>query len=869
MSKKKAIKIATASAIALTGAVAVAQPQADAATNSVDKAITKATTQVNKAFNLYYNTAKKSNKLPSGSAIRKEVKLAEQYYTAAQKEIAKNGGSKTKKAAYTKKLEASKTSLNRAKNYVAAVSVTLKASRTALDSAIKSGTQSKVLAAQTALDKKIAEFEKAVAKVYGPDTRRLLTKTYTTPAKAESASVATEMKVYAAYKEIESKKLITTDLEKAGQKIESVKADVEKLKAKNTKLAKNILKAVEKNNAKYEAAQSPAVTSVTALNAQELEVTFNQAVDATDAALTSKYKVEGETITKAEVSEDGKTVTLTTADELKLSNAKVTVSPIKTKADAKVSTAEFNKLITFEDKTPVAVKSVEAKGTEAVITFEEPVKDAGTVSLNGVQLTSGYTLSGKTLTITGLTAEKSYTVDVVGATDFANNIANPIAVNFTVAKPEVDSSKPTVNATVNGTEITFDFSEELAAQNLDAAQGDDEYAKVTVGTTVYYLTAANQDADDKTKFTLDAKTALGTNSFVNTTIKVEGQKDKAGNAGDAFEFNATLTKDTTPATLASVSAKLLVADDTNATTDKDELYLTFNEPVKVKGDLTLKTKNGIVYTTGNVTAVDESAGTGFDVDGNGKIEGSEKNTVKVSIDLDSNSTYAFELAAKAVADLTGNVNAEAIKFNVSTGTFEAKPGEVEANLAFATSTFNSSTVFTVEYTADVTSSATTASNYTLGGKALPAGTQLQFVDGTKKVRITLPAGSITANGSYVFEAKNVVDTKGNTLKDGKATTSVALKENVAPEASKVTVVDSKTFTVDFSEAIADEAAVAGLTVKIGGATVTPKTAVAANGKLTVTTTNDFAQTDSISVEFKSTNLVDKNGNKVTDATVSK
>ncbi|MFJ8246338.1 S-layer homology domain-containing protein [Peribacillus asahii] len=864
MSKKKAIKIATASAIALTGAVAVAQPQADAATNSVDKAITKATTQVNKAFNLYYNTAKKSNKLPSGSAIRKEVKLAEQYYAAAQKEIAAKGGSK--KAAYTKKLEASKTSLNRAKNYVTAISVTLKASRTALDSAIESGSQSKVLAAQTALDKKIAEFEKAVAKVFGPDARRVLTKTYTTPAKAESASVATEMKVYAAYKEIESKKLITTDLEKAGQKIESVKADVEKLKAKDTTLAKNILKAVEKNNAKYAAAQSPAVTSVTALNAQELEVTFNQAVDATDAASTTKYAVEGEKITKAEVSEDGKTVTLTTEDELKVSNAKVTVSPIKTKADAKVLTAEFNKLITFEDKTPVAVKSVKAEGTTAVITFEEPVKSEGAVSLNGAQLTSGYTLSGKTLTITGLTAEKSYTVDVVGATDFANNIANPIAVNFTVAKPEVDSSKPTVNATVNGTEITFDFSEELAAQTL---KDGNEYAKVTVGSSTFYLTDAEiKDATDKTKFTLDAKTALGTNSFVNTTVKVEGQKDKAGNAGDAFEFNATLTKDTTPATLASASTKLLVADDTNVATDKDELYLTFNEPVKVKGDLTLKTKNGIVYTTGNVTAVDE---TGFDVDGNGKVEGSEKNTVRVLIDLDSNSTYSFELAAKAVADLTGNVNADAIKFNVSTGTFEAAPGEVEANLVFASTpvVVNSNTVFTVEYAADVTSSATTASNYTLGGKALPAGTQLQFVDGTKKVRITLPAGSITANGSYVLEAKNVVDTKGNTLKDGKASTSVALKENVAPEASKVTVVDSKTFTVDFSEVIADEAAVAGLTVKIGGATVTPKSAVAANGKLTVTTTNDFTQTDSISVEFKSTNLVDKNGNKVTDATVSK
>ncbi|NHC38607.1 S-layer homology domain-containing protein [Bacillus sp. MM2020_1] len=623
---------------------------------------------------------------------------------------------------------------------------------------------------------------------------------------------------------------------------------------------------------------TPKVESVSAINAKELEVKFNKAVDATDAAITAKYAVEGEIISSAVVSEDGKTVTLTTASELKVSNAKVTVLPIKTKADATVLTAEFNKLLTFADTTPVSVKSVEAKGTTAVITFDEPVQSEGTISLDGVQLSSAqYTLSGKTLTITGLTAEKSYKVDVVGATDFANNISNPIAVNFTVAKPVVDSSKPTVSTTVNGTEITFDFSEELAKQNLDAADGSTtvaEYAKVTVGTTVVYLTDADiKDTTDKTKFTIDAVSVLGTAKFINTKVKVEGQKDLAGNAGDAFEFNATLTKDSTPATLASASAKLLVADDATGTSDVDALYLTFNEPVKVKGNLTLTTKNGILYTTSNVTAVDQSAGTGVDVDGNGKIEGSEKNTVKIAYDFDSNSTYSFELAAGAVADLSGNTNAAAITFNVASGTFTPAPGTVTPSLVFGTTPVvvdaTNNNVFTVEYATDVTSSATTAANYTLGGKALPTGTQLQFVDGTKKVRVTLPAGSITANGSYVLEAKNVVDTKGNTLKDGKATTSVVLKESVAPVASKVTVVDSKTFTVDFSEAIADQATATGLTVKIAGVTVAPKAAVASGGKLTVTTNADFALTDSIVVEFKSANLLDVNKNQVKDGSVSK
>ena len=67
---------------------------------------------------------------------------------------------------------------------------------------------------------------------------------------------------------------------------------------------------------------------------------------------------------------------------------------------------------------------------------------------------------------------------------------------------------------------------------------------------------------------------------------------------------------------------MLVADDVNATTDVDALYLTFSEPVKVDGKLTVKTQNGIAYTTGKETAVKAVAG--FDVDGNGKIEGAEK-----------------------------------------------------------------------------------------------------------------------------------------------------------------------------------------------------------------------------------------------------
>ncbi|WP_235801759.1 S-layer homology domain-containing protein [Ureibacillus manganicus] len=623
------------------------------------------------------------------------------------------------------------------------------------------------------------------------------------------------------------------------------------------------------------------VTSVSAINAKEVVVKFNTALaeGTTKAQLEAAFALEGANLVadSAVLSQDRKSVTLT-LDTTEVTNAKVTVAALDTaKKDSNgvaIKTAQYTSLLTFEDTTAPAVAKVEAKGTTSVITFTEPVKEEGTVSLNGSVITSttDYELSadGKTLTVKNLEAEKSYKVDIVGATDFADNIANPIAVNFTVAKPVVDNTKPTVTSSVNGTKITLDFSEELVKQNLDVTAGDDEYAKVTVGSTEFFLKDAQQHADDKTKFTFDALSVLGSEKFINTNVKVEGFKDVANNAGDAFEFAATLQKDTSAPKFVSVSSKMLAANDSGST-DVDAIYLTFDEEVTVTGDFTLKTKNGIVYTSATPISLSNVA-SGEDVDGNGKVEGAEKYTVKVDVDLDENATYTFELGANAVADAAGNKIADALSVSFTSGKFVVAPGTVTDSLQLAASNpivVVDNNVFTVEYAADVTTSALTASNYTLGGKALPAGTQLQFVDGTNKVRFTLPESSITANGNYVFEVKNVVDTNGNTLKDGKATATIALNENIAPTATKVTVVNSKTFTVDFTEAIANQASATGLTVKIAGTTVTPVSASVANGKLTVTTTADFTLTDSISVEFKDTNLVDANGNKVKNGVVTK
>ncbi|USK84898.1 hypothetical protein [Peribacillus asahii] len=281
MSKNKAIKVVTAAVIAGSAIIAVAPAQSEAATNSVDKAITKATNQMTKAFNAYYKEAKYEGKLPSTTTIRKEAKLARDYYEAAKKEIAKNGGSTSKKAAYTKKLDASKPALNRVENYVDAINVNIAAKKKAFEAAVKGGTQSKVLIAQEALDQKNAEFKKAVAKVFGPDARRLLLAKYAAPADKLSATVDAEMAVYKAYRDIERKDLIETDLVAAKKLMDKVEKQVAAIEKKNTKLAQNIMKAVKKNKAAYKAATA---------NSKQLDAIVNKATNQMTKAFNAYYE---------------------------------------------------------------------------------------------------------------------------------------------------------------------------------------------------------------------------------------------------------------------------------------------------------------------------------------------------------------------------------------------------------------------------------------------------------------------------------------------------------------------------------------------------------------------------------------------------
>ncbi|AZV45383.1 hypothetical protein BAOM_4825 [Peribacillus asahii] len=873
MSKKKAIKIATASAIALTGAVAVAQPQADAATNSVDQAITKATKQVDKAFNLYYNTAKKSNKLPSGSAIRKEVKLAEAYYIAAEAEIAKKGGSKAKKAAYTKKLEKSKTSLNRAKNYVAAVSVTLKSSRTALDKAIESGKQSTVQSAQAALNKKIAEFEKAVSKVFGPDARRLLTKTYTTPAKAESAAVDAEMKVYAAYKQIERGNLIEKDIEKAGQLIDSVRAEVEELKAKDTKLAGNLVKAAEKNNkayeAKVEALKVPVVASVSAINAKEIKVTFNKEVDKTTAENAANYelKLKGTAVAglTADLQEDGKTVLLNKTDGTDIfTNGDyytVEVEEVLTKdLSKKVATYKTATLNYFDNAAPTVVSS-ELNGSNVRVYFNEPV--------SGVQLkVDGSALSavpastnkdGKYYVERPASADEkkagTHSVTVYGATDGDNNTLSVAATQYVVSD---DTSAPSITSVTADKSNTFKVkvSEKLAVEpSFEVKKGGILF--IDSSNTAAQVALDPEDSSDLTYIvTVPANATSGSYSLygkdensVALSVKITNIKDNSNLTGAEYNGSVTLTKD-------AVGPKVL-SENTNTVSATGLISVKFDENITLADSTKVK-----VYKDGVLLATTATAAGEF---------------LNIQLpEVGKAATYSVKLEEGAVKDAAGNKNAAL----TTTATYASK------NDITPTITLDGTNKYKVAFAtpnSDMTDSATTVSNYTLDGKALPAGTTIDFSGDKKTVIITLPKESVakTSSGSLQIST-NVVNKAGQKVADAKGeafTQLVALTDNVKPVLQSGKFIDSddnklaNQVELTFSENVT-AGNVDDYEFIVNGAKVTATAITFTNDKATVTFGSELNVAQALSVKVlpaddqddKDMDTKDTTGNKLTEGT---
>lgn len=650
------------------------------------------------------------------------------------------------------------------------------------------------------------------------------------------------------------------------------------------------------------------VESVSAINASQIEVEFSAPVtnagntlfDATSKVITTANL----TVTplgsaspisagdlQGSLSEDGKTLTITNVDDTDKFAGQYAVylkkDVVASKNDANQFAPEFNGTVTVNDTTKPVLSDVKYGVNTATVTFSEPLASVGTVSLDGVALASpaGYDFTPGTnsLTIKGLVSGKVYNLAITGAKDKANNLISPNPTTKALSL-SADTVKPTVAVSVKDTTVTVKFNEELQLQDIEGDSSADDFAKVTIGSNVVYLKAANQDATDKTKFTYDAA-ALVTGGFLNTTVKVEGFKDLSGNAGDAVTTNATLTKDAVAPAYVSASTK------------DNKFIVKFNEDAEA--DATLTTVDVKFTSTDNVVKTVAGANLDtanikgkFDANNNGYDDEGEENylvlpvatTVTDLVGTDGKllpGTYEVTLAIGTVADKvtpTANKNTAAIKFNVTvTGSSTSAP-VVRVDAATTVEKLNTPGTLIVGFNKEMGASALVAGNYKIDGVALPS-TVKPYFDGNKQtVAIELPEGFVAVSGDRQVEVSNVTDKDGNTLETGYTSDVVSLTENIKPVANKVELVDAQNLTLSFSEALATlPATVSGIKVKVNGTEIaldgtTPFALVAGdNTKVTIkaASATAFKLSDAITVEVAGSNVTDANKNVVKDGNVSK
>ncbi|MEC2055001.1 hypothetical protein I6J18_09715 [Peribacillus psychrosaccharolyticus] len=788
MSKKKAIKITTATAIAASAFVAVAPTQSEAATSSVDKAITKATNQMAKAYDTYHKTAKNENKLPKTATIRNEVKLAKDYYAAAEKEIAKNGGSKTKKAAFTKKLNTKKYFLDRAEAYLAAINTNLNPSKTAFNEAVETGKAKNVVPAKATLVKDVDAFKATVAKIYGPDVRNLLLEKYATPATELSNSVNDELKVYDAYKEIEAGKF--ADLVKTEELINKVKPEADALKTKTTKLATTLAAVVAKNDAKFEELKTPAVKEVKAATDKTVEVTLETAkTDLT--AKNFKVLVDGTAVTPSEVKSDakGEVYTLTVAG-LEGKDGKVSVNgkeaayefatPVVKEVSAvngKQIEVKFNKAI---KKSSVIQTGTPDTLVDGVFTINELTTD--NVVANAVAAADGLAASlsedGKTLTITADTFfDGRY--EVITKADAIETVADQKLAGFYGVVSSNDTVKPSVTSVTypNAKTARVNFSEPLSSEGtFNASYSDGTSASVSTS-----FTAGNKYIDINLASLTANKQA---------TVTFVGIKDAKGNLATPNPVAVTVNKDNSDVTAPVVQSV------TPISATSFDIKLSESVAKAVAADLTSGTVGTIKVGSTDVTS-------------KATVDATDASVIHVTGITAVTGLQTISVEEKALVDFSGNLNAafsKVVNFDADTvePTVVSTSVQTISNVKYLVVDFNENVtpvaakalVFNYVKDNGEKASTTVTTNATAGAQG--EATLYNAVSGVSK--------SIKINLGTLAAEDYTVDLVAGLVEDGFGNDSV-LKEAVPVTVGSSTVQQSVKLNADTTNGNDDDNAV--------------------------------------------------------------
>lgn len=583
-----------------------------------------------------------------------------------------------------------------------------------------------------------------------------------------------------------------------------------------------------KNSVMYNVPAILSVTNVTVLNAKQVQVTFNKAVKA-DTVLDDKgtaktsddtlknitfTTVDGATVTSANclatLDSTGTVLTISAAGS-EYFNKKyvVTVPTAVTDLDGK-EVAKYVQVLTASDDVRPVVTTTEytANGQIFKLTLSEKIKSYGTIKLKDADGKDYIAEGDATVSFTAPSSKvevniadkdiptgKDLTLTMMGAVDYMENIISPNPYTATVVKGSEDNTDPTVSSVefVNDKEFKITFAERLNGSTSSVNAVGAPFVQAN-GVTP---SAISVD-DSKLVYTYTmASSMVASGDSALVTLLVKDYADLAGNVGDNYSKAYVVSKDAAKPVLESNSVTKLDG--------KEFLILTFNENVTTQSgiafvgvaDKFIKDSVETAITSADTTKLLATSSSNFALY---NAVDSKSHSVKLDISTLAAGTYKITLKAGTVQDSSGNGNASVSSFTFVRGTdsLTDKPELITTYDGNGVKADASKTI-TLNFNQKLDLDSLNVSNFNIEGVAVKSAIFTQNDTTSSVIKLSLAAGSNTANGYRTITVSGVKNTSGVVMNTKTVTEN--LTENVAPTVKAVTLQDTQNIKIEFSEAI--------------------------------------------------------------------
>ncbi|MGP4079003.1 Ig-like domain-containing protein [Pseudalkalibacillus sp. R45] len=672
MDKKKSMKIALSTTIAASAFVAANPGATSAASVSETAELVKKAQAASSILKPYYttNAADEVNGI-SGDFWAK--------YNASVKSIkeaqsAVNTLSGNDKTTWQAHLDAANEYRMQAARFIDSVKVgkELNDAKDKLVDRIESGEviTEEFAADYHAVSAAIRKAERVMSKAYGGDYRTLLLETYVTPAKISKETVIYEVSRYELQKKVDAD-LEAGELEAAAEKI----AMLERLEERAVEIKRdgNILHpgmypdlpeieealdtVTQELVERYESTQTPAVESVSAINAdKEVTVTFAKDVTAemlADATLTlTPAEGDAATATLKEDSVAGMTAVFTVDGELAEGEYTVTSEMLEIAEDT---------MVVYDVTAPVVDSSEVADYQTLQLNLSEAVTGTPVVTVNGEEMAGVLSEDGKTVTVKNETGYKAGTYNVV-LSGLADGVGNEIAettVSITKAASYAKTfEQVTSDVTAGLGELVYFSAVDQYGQDM-ALTADNSEIAVSAKVNGVPLKASEIVYSDGDAFVEINKTLAEGNTLSVTVTNTVEEEEFSNTFSYTVLEDATLVETTVSDLEATYNASAnghTAGDVATEVRPDDEITLSVDVRDQFNNPVAAPSVRWVVEEGKDLIAADGDDLTSgvLDADNTVEFKATDAGTVKITAYLANGESvsYMVEVGAKALSSLS-------------------------------------------------------------------------------------------------------------------------------------------------------------------------------------------------------------------------